>query len=129
LRAAAHEEEKSMLTPGTLRAARYLDLLSMSQRVTAANNANADTPGYRTRTLDFNSALQSALEHPAREPGVQPSVVEQGGLPVKNDGNDVNLDSELRNLSETTIRFAHALLMMRGGIRQLRRAIQEGRGG
>ena len=44
------------------------------------------------------------------------------------DGNDVLLDRELRNLSETAIRFSHALLVMRGGIRQLRQAIQEGRG-
>jgi flagellar basal-body rod protein FlgB len=117
-----------MLTPGTLKAARYLDLLSMSQRVTASNIANADTPGYRTRTLDFDSALRAAIEHPSREPVVEPAVAELGGLPVKNDGNDVNLDREMRNLSETTIRFGHALLLMRGGLRQLRQAIQEGRG-
>ena len=118
-----------MLTPGTLKAARYLDLMSMSQRVTAANIANADTPGYRTRTLDFQGALRAALETPSRQSTAQPAVVELGGLPVKNDGNDVNLDRELRNLSETTMRFGHALLMMRGGIRQVRQAIQEGRGG
>ena len=118
-----------MLTPGTLRAARYLDLLSASQRVTAANIANADTPGYRTRTLDFRGALRAALDRPARKPSAEPSVVELGGLAVKNDGNDVSLDREMRNLSETAIRFSHALLMMRGGIRQVRQAIQEGRGG
>ena len=118
-----------MLTPGTLRAARYLDLMSASQRVTAANIANADTPGYRTRKLDFRAAWQAALEKPSRKPAMEPAVVELGGLAVKNDGNDVSLDRELRNLSETTIRFGHALLTMRGGIRQVRRAIQEGRGG
>jgi flagellar basal-body rod protein FlgB len=117
-----------MLTPGTLKAARYLDLLSMSQRVTAVNIANADTPGYRARTLDFESALQDAMDHPSRHSNVEPSVAELGGLPVKNDGNDVNLDREMRNLSETAIRFSHALLVMRGGIRKVRQAIQEGRG-
>ncbi|MCB9385612.1 MAG: flagellar biosynthesis protein FlgB [Bryobacterales bacterium] len=117
-----------MLTQGTLRAARYLDLLSMSQRVTASNIANADTPGYRTRALDFDSALDEAMQRPAKRPTFEPQVRELGGLAVKNDGNDVVLDSELRNLSETAIRFSHALLVMRGGIRQLRQAIQEGRG-
>jgi flagellar basal-body rod protein FlgB len=117
-----------MLTPTTLKSARYLDFLSMSQRVTAANIANADTPGYRTRTLDFQSALGAALDRPSREPSAQPAVVELGGLPVKNDGNDVSLDRELRNLSETTIRFSHALVTMRAGIRKVRQAIQEGRG-
>ena len=118
-----------MLTLGTLRAARYLDVLSMSQRVTAANIANADTPGYRTRTLDFESALDAALERPSRRAEMEPTVRELGGLAVKNDGNDVVLEREMRNLSETAIRFSHALLLMRGGIRQVRQAIQEGRGG
>ena len=118
-----------MLTPGTLKAARYLDVLSMSQRVTAANIANADTPGYRTRELDFQSAIEAAMANPSRRPEAEPAVREAGGLPVKNDGNDVVLERELRNLSETAIRFSHALLLMRGGIRQVRQAIQEGRGG
>jgi flagellar basal-body rod protein FlgB len=117
-----------MLTPGTLKAARYLDLVSMSQRVTAANIANADTPGFRTLSLDFEGAIRAALEHPSRESSIEPAVVEVGGLAVKNDGNDVSLDREMRNLSENTIRFGHALLEMRAGIRKVRQAIQEGRG-
>ena len=48
---------------------------------------------------------------------------------MKNDGNDVSLDRELSDLSETAVRFNHALLMLRGGIGSVRKAIQEGRGG
>ncbi len=117
-----------MLGPQTHLAARYLDLLSQSQRVTASNIANADTPGYRTRELDFGSALRSALDNPTAETSqTQPLIRELGTLTVKNDGNDVVLDRELQRLSETGIRFSHALLMLKGGIKSVRDAIHEGR--
>lgn len=109
--------------------ARYLDLLSLSQRVAASNVANADTPGYRTLGFDFQAELRAAMRDPSAPPAPAPLVREVGGLPVKNDGNDVDVEREMRALSENAIRFSHALLVMRGGIRSVRAAIQEGRGG
>src|SRR5437879_5361250 len=41
---------------------RYLDLLSARQKLVASNIANADTPGYKTRDLDFQSEYRSAIE-------------------------------------------------------------------
>jgi flagellar basal-body rod protein FlgB len=118
-----------MLGPQTHLAARYLDLLSQSQRVTASNIANVDTPGYRTKELDFGTALRAALDNPtANTADAQTTVRELGTLPVKNDGNDVVLERELQHLSETGIRFSHALLMLKGGIKSVRDAIHEGRG-
>lgn len=118
-----------MVGPQTHLMARYLDLLSLSQRVTASNVANADTPGYRTLGFDFESELRAAIRDPLAEPQAAPFVREVGGLPVKNDGNDVDVEREMRALSENAIRFSHALLMLRGGVRSVRSAIQEGRGG
>ena len=40
---------------------RYMDLLSARQKVVASNIANADTPGYKTRDIDFQSEFRSAL--------------------------------------------------------------------
>ena len=108
--------------------ARYLDLLSLQQRVTATNVANVDTPGYRTRGIDFAAAMRHALDNPKGAPAAGLPVVEDvGGLPVKNDGNDVIIERELELVSETAIRFSHALLMLRGSIRSVRSAIHEGR--
>lgn len=118
-----------MVGPQTHLVARYLDLLSVSQRVTAGNIANADTPGYRTLGFDFQAELRGALADPMATPPGEPFVRELGGLAVKNDGNDVNMERELSALSENAIRFSHALLMLRGGIRAVRSAIHEGRGG
>jgi flagellar basal-body rod protein FlgB len=103
---------------GTLE--RYMDLLSARQKLVASNIANADTPGYRTRDIDFQSELQSAA-------GSAPNVVEVSGLPVKNDGNSVNLDREARLLAENALRFQLASSLLRSQIRIVRSAIEEGR--
>lgn len=117
-----------MLGPQTQLVTRYLDLLSQSQKVTATNIANADTPGYRTRQLEFGAALRDALENPATaSAAAQAPVGELGTLAVKNDGNDVVLERELQQLSETGVRFSHALLMLKSGIKAVRDAIHEGR--
>lgn len=118
-----------MISAKTRATAQYLDYLAQQQRLTAANLANVDTPGYRTRSVDFSSALRSALDAPDGRATVAPTVGGVDGLEVKTDGNDVSLDRELRNVSETAIRFSHGLLMLRGGISSIRSAIHEGRGG
>jgi flagellar basal-body rod protein FlgB len=106
----------------------YMDLLALQQRVTAANIANADTPGYRTRRLDFQWEFRQAMERPGSATATPLAVPIHGGFEVKNDGNDVSLDRELRLLAETGLRYTLAAQQLRGNIRAVRNAIQEGRG-
>ncbi len=101
---------------------RYMDLLSARQKLVASNVANADTPGYHTQDIDFQTEFRSAA-------GFSPNVVEVGGLPVKNDGNSVNLDREARLLAENAMRFQLASSLLRSQIRLVRSAIEEGRSG
>jgi flagellar basal-body rod protein FlgB len=98
----------------------YLDTLSARQKLVARNIANADTPGYKTQDIDFQSEL-------GRAAGSAPSVIEPEGLPTKNDGNNVNLDHQARLLAENDIRFNIATQLIRGNIHELREAITEGR--
>lgn len=101
---------------------RYLDLLSDRQRLVASNLANIDTPGYQTRDIDFQFEFMSLVK------GQEPQVVEVLDLAAKNDGNNVSLDRETRLLAETALRFNLASQLVRGQIRTLRNAIQEGKG-
>jgi flagellar basal-body rod protein FlgB len=100
---------------------RYMDLLSARQKVVASNIANADTPGYKTRDINFQSEFQSLTS------GAQPGVVEVSNLAVKNDGNNVDLDREARLLAENAMRFSLASNLMRSQIRIVKEAIQEGK--
>ena len=100
---------------------RYMDLLSMRQKIVASNIANADTPGYKTKDLDFGAEFQSALA------GGAPQPAEVAGLAAKNDGNNVNLDREARLLAENALRFNLATSLVRGRLAMVKAAIQEGK--
>lgn len=102
---------------------RYMDLLSVRQKATAANIANADTPSYRAQDIDFATEFNSAIG------SSEPVLQDVPGLRVKNDGNNVSLDRESRILSETAIRFNIATQVLRSMVRNTRMAIQEGRSG
>jgi len=106
-----------------------MDVLATRQRLVATNIANADTPGFRTQDIDFATELRAASD-PYGDPfgsGVRTKAVE--GLVVKNDGNNVSLDREARQLAENSIRFQVTTQLMRDEFRTMRMAIMEGREG
>ncbi len=110
-----------MLDPLAGRLERYMDLLSARQQLVASNLANIDTPGYRTRDIDFQFEFLSLAG------GERPQVVEPSGLTVKNDGNNVSLDRETRLLAENAIRFSLASQLVKNRIRTIQKAIEEGK--
>jgi flagellar basal-body rod protein FlgB len=110
-----------MLDPIANRIEHYMDLLSRRQKLVASNIANADTPGYHTRDIDFQFEYMSLVK------GETPQVIEPQDLSARPDGNNVNLDREARMLAENSLRFSLASQLMRSQIRVVRSAIQDGR--
>ncbi len=100
---------------------RFLSYLSQRQEVIASNIANADTPGYLTRDVempaDFSSTLFDATS----------AVVEAPSLVTRNDGNNVSMDREARLLSDNSLKFNLATQLIRGELKGIRSAIDEGR--
>jgi flagellar basal-body rod protein FlgB len=101
-------------------AERYMTLLSARQKLVASNIANADTPGFRTKDIDFRSEFENALG------GQTPSIIEPAGLKIKADGNNVDLDREARLLAENAMRFSIASNFARSELSSVRSAIQGG---
>jgi flagellar basal-body rod protein FlgB len=99
---------------------RYLDLVSFRQKLTAANVANAETPGYTTKDIDFQAEYRSAMGSP-------PTVTEVSSLPAKTDGNNVNLDREARVLAENALRFSVGSQLVRADLNAVRSAIHGGK--
>jgi flagellar basal-body rod protein FlgB len=97
---------------------KYMDLVSMRQKLVAANIANADTPGYRTQDIDFQSEFQNVAA------GKRPEVIEVPELKIKNDGNDVSIDRESRLLAENALRFRLASALLKDKFSILKQAIQ-----
>ena len=100
----------------------YLDLVSSRQKLVASNIANADTPGYKTRDINFGEEFQNAL------PGSAPFIHEVDGLKMKNDGNNVSIDRESRLLAENDMRFNMATQLLKSELHAMKNAISEGKG-
>ena len=100
-----------------------MDLVSARQKLVASNIANVDTPGYKTKDIDFQFEFMSLM------PGAKPNVVEAPGLVVKNDGNNVSMDREARLLAENALRFNLASSLMKSQLKLVSAAIQEGKSG
>jgi flagellar basal-body rod protein FlgB len=103
---------------------RYMDLVSFRQKLVASNIANADTPGYTTKDVNFQAEYQAALQG-----GQAPTIVEVESLASKSDGNNVSLDREARLLAENALRFSVASSLARGALQAVRSAIHQGRNG
>ena len=102
---------------------RYMNLLSARQKLVASNIANVDTPGYKTKDIDFQFEFQTQMENQS------PNVVEAPDLVTKNDGNNVSLDREARLLAENALRFNMASALIKGQLKTVSEAIQEGKSG
>ncbi len=97
-----------------------LDGLSLRQQAIAHNIANADTPGYQAQAVTFEEALQRQIKngahklaltttHPAHLTGqaqpLAPQLVPRPTTTLRPDGNNVDIDLEMSQLAETTIRY------------------------
>jgi flagellar basal-body rod protein FlgB len=72
---------------------RYLDLATSQIKLTAANMANIDTPGYRAVGMDFEAEMREAMT--GVDQGQAPKSVrvkQVDGLIARPDGNDVSMD-------------------------------------
>ena len=117
-----------------------LDLYAARHRVLTENIANVETPGYRARDLDFQSALLRAFTPP--DPGADTGNVIGGSrgdtesaaqvvidrdAALKVDGNSVDLDTQMARLSENAFRLTALSRMLARQYEGLKSAIDGGR--
>jgi flagellar basal-body rod protein FlgB len=91
------------------------------ETVAASNLANIDTPGYRAREATFDETFEGALGQSTA------SVKESADLPMRRDGNNVQLDRELLTLNRASADFSAAQTALAAKFRLVRYAINEGR--
>jgi flagellar basal-body rod protein FlgB len=103
---------------------RYLDMVTYRGAIVAANVANIDTPGYRTRDIDFRSALARVLNH---DRTTMPEPVLVAGLVQRPDGNNVSLERESMLLAQTQLEFRTGVQLLKTEFRRMLTAINEGK--
>jgi flagellar basal-body rod protein FlgB len=94
--------------------ARYLDLAVSEVKLTAANMANIDTPGYRTAGMDFEAEMKEAVDGVTQGRAPRPVRVKAvDGLIARPDGNNVSMDRESLNLAEAQLKFKTGVALFR----------------
>jgi flagellar basal-body rod protein FlgB len=109
------------ITPAALHAS--LSGLSQRQRVTADNIANVNTPGFLAGRVDFESSLKGALRN-GDTPQVTGGTTLRSLEPTNTNGNNVHLDAETLNATETGLRYQLALNALDGKYNSLRTALR-----
>ena len=94
--------------------ARYLDLAVSQVKLTAANMANIDTPGYRAVGMDFEAEMREAMDGVDRGRPPRPVHIKaEDGLVARPDGNNVSMDREGLNLAEAQLQFKTGVALLR----------------
>lgn len=118
-----------------------LSLRAQRQQLLASNIANADTPNYQARDIEFSSALKSALSNSGGPAAglVKTDVAHLsgktgglGGAPLlyrtvqqgSIDGNTVDMDVERNQFADNAIRYEAGLTMISAQIKKMLSVIQ-----
>ncbi|MEA4896645.1 flagellar basal body rod protein FlgB [Bacillota bacterium Meth-B3] len=113
-----------------------MDVVWMRQQVISDNIANAATPGYKRKTLEFESLLEGslngasgnrrAMEEAVNE--VQPRVVEHRDTTAREDGNNVDEDFENVEMVRAYTEYSYLMTSLNAQVRRMKYVLTEGRG-
>lgn len=121
-----------------------LNVRQLEQNVLSANIANADTPNYKAKRVEFESALREALgvgedlrpagthaKHivPSETDPIFPEVYEDPNGIESIDGNTVDRAAEMAKLAENQILYNSSVEMLKRKLGMLRYAVSDGGGG
>jgi flagellar basal-body rod protein FlgB len=101
----------------------------------AANLANADTPNYKARDMDFKSLLKQSMPgapsiertqagHFAPQPELDARVMFRNPTQVSLDGNTVEEHSEQARYAENAVQYQASLRFINGGFSDLMTALR-----
>ncbi|ARJ44081.1 flagellar basal body rod protein FlgB [Pantoea alhagi] len=120
-----------------------LNLRAQRQEILASNIANADTPGYQARDIDFASELNRALEKGrAQGSGLSLAVTSARHIPAQTatppsmdllyripdqpsmDGNTVDMDRERTQFADNSLKYQTDLTLISSQIKGMMNVLQ-----
>ncbi len=85
---------------------KLMDASALRQRVIGQNVANVNTPGYRRLDIAFEEELAKRLREGAANFGdLSAEVIESDSQPLRADGNNVDIDKEMGQLSKNALLY------------------------
>jgi flagellar basal-body rod protein FlgB len=122
-----------------------LSLMSRRQDILASNIANADTPGYQARDIDFSKQLKNAMRQETQHngplslaltsgkhiPGTTPKMDDRQLLyripdQPSADGNTVDMDRERVNFADNNVKYQSSLTILGTQIKNMMSVINQG---
>ena len=120
-----------------------LNLRAERQEILAANIANADTPGYQARDMDFSSELKKVMSRGRAEGGgVALTLTSERHIPAQAlsapntdllyripdqpamDGNTVDMDRERTQFADNSLQYQTGLSVLGGQIKGMMSVLQ-----
>ena len=113
-----------------------LNVHAYRQQLIASNIANADTPGYKARDVDFAAALKTAEASQAKPQSQARRLGSEAATPLgaellyrsavqrSVDGNTVDMDVERAQFAENAVRYEAQLIFIGGQVKSMLAAIQ-----
>ena len=120
-----------------------LNLRAERQEILAANIANADTPGYQARDIDFASELKKVMARGRPESsGVSLTLTSERHIPAQTlstpetdllyripdqpvmDGNTVDMDRERTQFADNSLQYQTGLTVLGGQIKGMMSVLQ-----
>lgn len=98
-----------------------LELRSQRMGLIAANIANAATPGFKAKDIDFGAALQRAT---STADTAEAATLYRVPVMPSLDGNTVELQNEQLAFSENAVGYSTTLEFIRGRVDTLKRALR-----
>lgn len=120
-----------------------INVRQQRQEVLSANIANADTPNYKARDFDFNTAMQNVMGERMRLADTHLSLTSARHIPAQAttpdpaellyrqplqpslDGNTVDMDVERVQFADNTLRYQTNLTIISARIKSLMAALQQ----
>jgi flagellar basal-body rod protein FlgB len=101
-----------------------LEIRAQRLGVLSGNIANAATPGYKARDIDFASALEARLNGADSERSVDGATRYRIPVMPSLDGNTVEMASEQAAFAENAVAYTATLGFLRGRVETITRAIR-----
>jgi flagellar basal-body rod protein FlgB len=120
-----------------------LNLRAQRQEILASNIANADTPGYQARDVDFASELKKVMDRGRTETsGVSLTLTSERHIPAQvmtapsvdlmyrvpdqpsMDGNTVDMDRERTQFADNSLQYQTGLTVLSGQIKSMMTVLQ-----
>lgn len=117
-----------------------LSVRGQRQQLLASNIANADTPNYKARDIDFSSVMNNALRkgdnqdvrslaktsasHLDPQNALNVTAQYRNNMQANVDGNTVDMDVERNQFAENSLRYEASLTILNMQIRNMLSAIQ-----